>query len=266
MMRMPINQLTYPLSVLVKAVEFKNLSSASLHVGLSQPQLSRMIAKLEEELGVELLNRQVKRKSSWTPRAAQLAHLFERHQRRLDHAIHALQSSQVVRQIHIGTLEGLTDLAVTLSRRLFEKLGLETVTLDVFDRAELEARFLSGDLDVILNTRTVSRGKPKYQHVCAFQALEHVERPGDFQLYSTFEQSQRARKKAATTRDHSGRPSATPTIVSNSLYVRKTWLDRYGGKSSMPSSTTDKPKRGSDEILLLGGEWLDPRVWTVLCE
>jgi molybdenum-dependent DNA-binding transcriptional regulator ModE len=263
MMPMPINQLTYPLSVLVKAVEFKNLSSASLHVGLSQPQLSRMIAKLEEELGVELLNRQVKRKSSWTPRAAQLAHLFERHQRRLDHAIHTLQSSQVVRQIHIGTLEGLTDLAVTLSKRLFDKLGIETVTLDVFDRAELEARFLSGDLDVILNTRTVSRGKPKYQHVCAYQTLEHVENPGDFQLYSTYEHSQRARKKAVTT----GKQAvATPTVISNSLYVRKTWLDRYGGKSSMPSSTTDKPRRGSDEIMLLGGDWLDPRVWTVLCE
>lgn len=254
---MPINNLTYPLSVLVKAVEFKNLSSASMHVGLSQPQLSRLIAKLESELGVELLNRKVKRKAAWTPRAAQLAHLFERHQRRLDHAIHSLQSSQVVKQIHIGTLEGLSELAVTLSKRLFDKLGLETVILDVFDRAELEARFLSGDLDVILNTRTVSRGKPKFQHVCAYQMLEQVEKPGAAQLYSSYEHSQRARKKG---------PATGPVVVSNSLYVRKTWLEKFGGKGSMPASTTDKPKRGSDEILLLGGEWLDPRVWAVLCE
>lgn len=252
-----MTQLTYPLSVLVRAVEFKNLSSASLHVGLSQPQLSRLIAKLENELGVELLNRQVKRKSSWTPQATQLAHLYDHHQRRLDQAVRTMQSKLMVKQVHIGTLEGLTELALRLSKRLFDRLKLETVTLDVFDRTELESKFLAGDLDVIFNTRVVSRGKPKYMQVCAYQTLDQVDDGTDFQVYSSYEFSQRARK---------GRPQPGPTLVSNSLYVRRAWFEKFGGRGSLPSPTTDKPKRGADEILLLGGDWLDSRVWKELCE
>jgi len=215
-----------------------------------------MIAKIEEELGIELLNRQVKRKSSWTPQALQLAQTYDLHQRKLDHAVRTMQSNQMVRQIHFGTLEGLTELAVTLSERLFKKLKLETVILDVFDRAELEAKFLAGDLDVILNTRVVSRGKPKFMQVCAYQNLDQVDKGGDYQLYSSYEFSQRSRK---------GKAPAARTVVSNSLHVRRLWFERFGGRGSMPSAAADKPRRGSDEILILGGDWLDTKVWKVLC-
>lgn len=61
-----MQQLYYELGVLAKAVNFKNLSAAALHVGLSQPQLSRIIAKIEEELKIVLLDRSAKRKSGWT--------------------------------------------------------------------------------------------------------------------------------------------------------------------------------------------------------
>src|SRR4051812_13999919 len=116
-----MTRLAYPLSILVRSVAFRNLSSASLHVGLSQPQLSRVIAQLEKELGMELLNRQVRRKSSWTAQALQLAELFEQHQRRLDQAVRGLQSENTPRSIHIGTLEGLVDIAITLAGKLFDR-------------------------------------------------------------------------------------------------------------------------------------------------
>src|SRR5947209_3185861 len=98
-----VTELNYPLSVLAKAVAYRNLSSASLHVGLSQPQLSRLISQIEKELGVELLDRKVKRKSSWTPQAMKLAELFHDNQLRLEHAIRCIQSDQRVRQVHFGT-------------------------------------------------------------------------------------------------------------------------------------------------------------------
>src|ERR1035437_5882703 len=109
-----MTSLSYALSLLSRAVAFRNLSSASLHVGLSQPQLSRLIAKLEAELGMELLDRKVKRKSNWTPQAIQLAELFTQNQRRLENSIRGLQTNQRARQIHIGTLEGLAEVAVSM--------------------------------------------------------------------------------------------------------------------------------------------------------
>ncbi len=247
-----MTQLTYPLSVLVRAVAYKNLSSASLHVGLSQPQLSRLIARLETELKVELLNRQVKRKSSWTPQAMQLAQLFEHHQRRLDHAVRTLKSSHAAKQIHIGTLEGLSDLATQLTEKLFTKHKMELVILDIFDRSELEAKFLAGDLDVILNTRVPSRSKPRFIHRCGYQTLEHVEKGLDYQVYSSFEYNLRPRK---------AKEIFARTLVSNSLAIRKSWFEKIGGHGSLPTNVSEKFKKDADEVLLLGGDWMDPRLW-----
>jgi hypothetical protein len=250
-----MTQLTYPLSVLVRAVAFRNLSSASLHVGLSQPQLSRIIAQVEAELGLELLNRQVRRKSSWTPQALKLAEVFEQHQRRLDHAVRDLQGKSTPRAVHIGTLEGLSDLAVTFAKRLFDGLKIPQVSLDVFDLTELEAKFLSGDLDLILNTRVPNRSKPRFMKVCGYQTLDLVEQGEDFGIYSSFEFNLKGAAK---------KNKAAKTLISNSLYIRRTWIEKFGGKGNLPSTVMDKTKRGADEVLLLGGDWLDPRVWNAL--
>jgi hypothetical protein len=252
-----MTDLTYPLSILVRAVAFRNLSSAALHVGLSQPQLSRLIAKIETELGVELLNRTVKRNSSWTPQAMKLAELFQENQRRLEHSIRALQSGQRARQVHIGTLEGLADTAMIYSKKLFEKADLELIFIDVFDRNELEAKYLAGDLDLILNTRVPSHAKPRHILVCGYQSLDMLEKSKAYTLYSTFEFNLRTRPK---------RLANDKTVVSNSLYVRREWMERYGGHGSMPSALIDKPKRGFDEVYLIGGDWLDAHIWQVLNE
>ena len=48
---------SHEFSVLRRAVAYKNLTAASQNIGISQPQLSRIVAKLEQELDVKLLNR-----------------------------------------------------------------------------------------------------------------------------------------------------------------------------------------------------------------
>lgn len=251
-----MTSLSYALSLLSRAVAFRNLSSASLHVGLSQPQLSRLIAKLESELGMELLDRKVKRKSSWTPQAIQLAELFTQNQRRLENSIRSLQTNQRARQIHIGTLEGLADVAVGMGHTLFKQAELKLVYVDVFDRSELEGKFLSGDLDLILNDRFPSPAKPRYSQVIGYQSLGLVESNAGFSLFSSFEFNVRTRQKNPS--------SEGKVLVSNSLYVRKLWLEKFGGTGTMPSGLIEKFKKGLEEVLLIGGDWLDPQIWQAL--
>jgi len=248
-----MTSLNYPLSLLARAVAFKNLSSASLHVGLSQPQLSRLIAKLEKELEMELLDRKVKRKSSWTPQAIQLADLYSQNQRRLENSIRSLQTNQRARQVHIGTLEGLADFAIEAAHTLFKRAEIKLAQIDVFDRSELEGKFLSGDLDLILNDRFPTPAKPRYCKTIGYQTLTQIETNLDYSLYSSFEYNLRSRKKAPNN-----------ALVSNSLFVRKLWFEKFGGNGSMPSSLVDKPRKGYEEVFLIGGDWLDPLLWQSL--
>lgn len=251
-----MTNLNYALSLLARSVAFRNLSSASMHVGLSQPQLSRLIAKLERELGMELLDRRVKRKSNWTPQAIQLAELFTQNQRRLETSIRALQTNQRARSAHIGTLEGLSDVAAKMAGVLFDKAELKTVFVDVYDRSDLEGKFLSGDLDLIVNDRLPAQAKPRYQRVIGYQNLNMVETNSKFTLFSPYEYHIRHRQKAP------GKESKT--LVSNSLYVRKLWLETNGGTGTVPSALFDKPRKGADEVLLIGGDWIDPHIWEAL--
>jgi DNA-binding transcriptional LysR family regulator len=247
-----MNEISYPLSVLVKAVGFKNLSAASSHVGLSQPQLSRIIAGLEGELGFELLNRQVRRKACWTNEALKLAEMYNRHHRRLESAIKALQSEGKMRVVHVGTLEGLAAAAVNATEMLFRIPPVELVTLDVYDRSELEAKFLGGDLDLIFTTRVPDQGKPKFKHRIGYQSLDSVDKESPYQVFSSFEFNQRRKKPAPH------------TLVSNSLAVRRLWIEQFGGHGWLPSELAEKPRRGGEEVFLLAGDWIDTGLWESL--
>jgi len=247
-----MNEISYRLSVLVRAVGFRNLSAASSHVGISQPQLSRIIAGLEEELGFELLNRQVRRKACWTAEALKLAEVYHRHHRRLESAIKALQSEGKMRTVHVGTLEGLAKAAVETAGHLFEIPPVELVTVDVYDRSELEAKFMSGDLDLIFTSRVPDQGKPKFKHRIGYQSLDAVDTDSPYQVFSSFEFNQRRKKPAPH------------TLVSNSLAVRRLWIEKFGGHGWLPSELSDKPRRNAEEVLLLAGEWVEAQLWQTL--
>lgn len=249
-----MNEISYPLSVLVKAVGFRNLSAASSHVGLSQPQLSRIISGLEGELGFELLNRQVRRKACWTAEALKLADMYHRHHRRLESAIKSMQSEGKMRTVHVGTLEGLSHAAVDCAGHLFEIPPVELVTLDVYDRSELEAKFMGGDLDLIFTTRVPDQSKPRFKHRIGYQSLDSVDTESPYSVFSTFEFNQRRKKPAPH------------TIVSNSLAVRRMWIEKFGGHGWLPGELSDKPRRNADEILLLAGEWVESQLWQTLVD
>src|SRR5207253_7557970 len=187
-------QLYYELSVLSKAIHFKNLSAAAIHVGLSQPQLSRIIARIEDEFKVVLLDRSAKRKSSWTPIAFEMSGIFDRSTRRLGTELQGLSQNNAVAEIHIGTLEGMANFAIDTSKVCFEDIGIKKISLDIYDLNELDSNFLAGNLDMIFTSKIPGRQKFRYLLEIGSQVLDKVSSNKKFGVYSTFEFG-RAQKK-----------------------------------------------------------------------
>lgn len=247
-----MQQLYYELSVLSKAINFKNLSAAALHVGLSQPQLSRIIAKIEDELKIVLLDRSAKRKSGWTAVAFQLSEIFEKSIRRLEIEMQGISNNQLVAELHIGTLEGLSDFALNTSRLCFEEVGVKKITLDIFDLNELEANFMSGNLDIIFTSKSPGRQKFKYLTELGFQRLEKIESSKKFGVLSSFEYG-RANKKELEAFPH--------LFVSNSLAIRRSWFDKHGGTGRLPTEAKKGKAKDAEPVMMIGSELLSPVLW-----
>jgi len=248
-----MQQIYYELSVLAKSVHFKNLSGAALHVGLSQPQLSRIIAKIEEELKIVLLDRSAKRKSGWTPIAFQLSNMFEKSIKRLETDLQGLSHNQLVNEIHIGTLEGLSSFAINACKHCFDQTGVAKIYLEIYDLNELEAHFMSGNLDIIFTSKIPGRQKYKYLNELGFQILEKIQTNKSYALLSSFEYG-RAHKKDYENFKH--------VLVTNSLAIRKDWFRAYGGTGLMPTDAKrGKSKENHEPVLMIGSEILNPNLW-----
>ena len=232
--------LSWDLAILSRATHYPNLSIASTHVGLSQPQLSRIVAKLEEQYGVQLLDREARRKSSWTPAALRLAEIYVQTAQRFRLEISTLSSSMAMRQLRVGTLEGLVPVAMVFCRAVLVKTSVMAVHLDVLDTGPLEERFAGNDLDMIFTARDM--GAKKYPKLCVlgYQSLQRIG-SGEELVYSMFEY-------ASTS--HKGLPTSK-TFVSNSLHVRQAWLERFGGSGTLPSEVRRTKTGLNDEVTVM---------------
>lgn len=248
-----MQQLYYELSVLAKAVNFKNLSAAALHVGLSQPQLSRIINKIEEEMKIVLLDRSAKRKSGWTTVAFHLSDIFEKSNHRLELELQALSNNEMVAELHIGTLEGLSDFALNAVRLCFQEIGIKKITLDIFDLNELEANFLSGNLDLIFTSKHPGRQKFKYLFELGFQRLESINSNSNYAVLSSFEYG-RAQKKNLESFPH--------VLISNSLAIRRSWFEKSGGTGHLPTEAKKGRQKDAEAVLMIGSELLSPVLWS----
>jgi len=244
--------LTYELGVLAKAVQHKNLSAAAVHVGLSQPQLSRLVAKVEQGLNVVLLDRTARRKSGWTPFAHDLAVAFSRGMGRLEAEIAALATDIEVSEVRIGTLEGLSTIASAFASSCFQDLGMRVVYLDVLDFADLDAEFIGQNLDFIFTVR--SPGKQKFHNLIdvGYQQLERIHSDRATLVASGFEFAG-VDKKSLDGCKHA--------LVSNSLDVRRHWLKEIGGVGVLPSDAKTGRGKGQYTISLIGSELLSPKLW-----
>jgi hypothetical protein len=239
----------WPLTILSKAVHFKNLTGASAHVGLSQPQLSRLISQLEKEFDVSLLDRSTKRKSAWTPAAHRLAEVYTASARKLQTSIHEVIAAQIPSQIHIGALEGLSEIAMHIAHDLLANSRINEVELNIYDQNDLEEKFFNGDLDLIFTSRTP--GKQKFKHVCelGFQSLDQIENDSPFTVLSGYEYGVLKKKPE------------NKLLVSNSLSVRRHWLNHFGGTGILPSHV--KKAKGKDllPVLIIASELFNEGLW-----
>ena len=250
---------SWNLEVLSKAVAFQNLSGAAAHIGISQPQLSRIVAKLEEEIGGVLLNREVRRNSSWTPLAHNLSRIYLKSSRHLSSEIEQLVGSTRPVQMRVGTLEGLVPLANRLAETLLSKMSVRIVELDVYDLSPLEEHFLKGDLDFILTVREPGRKKYKNSISLGYQSVDEMTRPGSkVRVRSSFEFGIQAQKDKSKQHDQ--------VLISNSLAVRKDRLASFGGSGFIPSDFRKAKASGKSEhqVHLIGADSVARDFWNEL--
>lgn len=245
----------YELSILAKAVAHKNLLGASQHVGLSQPQLSRIIKKLEATYSVVLLDRSAKRNAAWTPSAYSLATFYTRKMRGFDRDMEALLQQSQTKQIVVGTLEGLIDVALPFIHHLLDA-GVHLAEIDVFDLDRLESLFSRGELDVIFTSREPGRKKYSNCLELGFQSIDPVETNPKYRVISTFEYGKWKKDQE----------SHEKILISNSLAIRRSWFQKFGGLGTLPSEPKKKQnsKRDTEHIYLLGSDTLSPNLWTEL--
>jgi LysR family transcriptional regulator, transcriptional activator for aaeXAB operon len=260
--------LSWELSVLSKAVAYKNLSGASQNVGISQPQLSRIVSKLESELRGVLLDRGSRRKSGWTPLAFRLAEVYLKSVRGLNNEVQKLLEGSEPRLIHIGTLEGLIPLAIKFGHHILGHTGVLTLDLNVYDLNLLEEKFFKGDLDVIFTAREPGRKKYQYSKHLGYQSLELQETSEKYQVMSSYEFGVTEIKTARQSKSKKGAAPVGKTVISNSLAVRRYWIDTYGGMGTLPSPVRSGKKGSStakvveeDEVLLYAQDYVSPSFW-----
>lgn len=248
--------LNWELTVLNRSVAYENLSGAASQIGMSQPQLSRIVAKLEEELGLTLLNRDAKRKSSWTPAAMKLAEIYASTFQQFQVDVRALTTDAELTTIRIGTLEGLTDKALELCERLFTKTAVETIELVVADLDYLEERYYKGKIEFLLTSREPGKKKHKNSRVLGYQSLKSHGKASGIKVLSTFEN--------ATALSDGKRKSDKRTFISNSLPARRKWIEDHDGVGVLPSEIRSKKQNNDDvPVIFLGLDHLPAKLWAV---
>lgn len=257
-----VQNIHWQLSILSKAIHYKNLSGAASHVGVSQPQLSRIVSRLEEELGVVLLDRTARRKSGWTPIALKIAETYFQASSKLTQSLQQLKADDEPTHLTIGTLEGLSPLASDFCAQVLSQPRMQMVELNVFDISALEEKFAKDEVDLIFTFR--EPGRHKYRHVreLGYQIFDrHVSPDGPRVLspyeYANFAQSKKGSAKK-TVHQHQ-------LLVSNSLTIRKLWIESYKGAGSTPSDVRRRKTAETDvPVMLVASDLMNPALWARL--
>lgn len=252
-----MEDLNSELSVLSRAIAHPNLSAASSHVGISQSQLSRIVAKIEDQFGFPVLDRESRRHSGWTREAFELVDLYNHTARNFFSSVANLKNDKTPEIIRIGTLEGLVTHAIALANKILTTTTVGTLHLEVFDMSPLEAAFDRHELDVIFTATMTAHKETRFVKQMGFQTIEQMG-SGANEVLSEFEYSSRKR----------GQKSKGKMLVTNSLFVRQQCIDLHGARGTLPSKISSK-KTGEDNevaVLVMAQDSMSPAFWRELNE
>lgn len=245
-----MEDLHWPLSVLTRCIYYKNISGAADNIGLSQPQISRLIKKIENELDIILLDRSSPRHSKWTKNAWKLVEIYNRNTLSLENSLNQLKDNQIPSKISIGSLEGLIPEALKLVLKLNDHLNMSEIYLDIYDQNEMESLFLINDLDIIFTSRIPGKAKPKYFKNIGYQSFDFYKDKG-LEVLSRFEHKTKSRKK-------------TNKLISNSLTVRQTWLENHGGIGQIPGPVKKEKSKNDAEVIVVALDTTHPKIWDLI--
>lgn len=257
-----MDYLNWDLSVLHRAVGYPNLSGAAAHVGLSQPQLSRIVARVESQLGVNLLDRDAKRRAAWTPAAHQLAEIYASTFRKFSSEVNLLVEGNQLQHIRVGTLEGMADLAMELAEAILKSTEIRILELNVHDLNELEQAFGKHDLELIFTSR--EPGKKKYRNIrtLGYQTVRETGSGNSVRVMSTYEYG----SDPQYWKSHGKSFPDERVLVSNSLEVRKRWLKQKNTHGRLPSPLRKKASGNEWDkpVLLIGSDDLSSSFWEMI--
>lgn len=253
-----VQSLHWQLAVLSKAIHYNNLSGAALHVGLSQPQLSRIVARLESELGVVLLDRSARRKSGWTPIAFKVAETYFQSSRKLTQSLQQLTAVDHVVSLSIGTLEGLAPVANEFCRQLFSQIKVQLIELNVFELNELEEHFEKDQLDLMFTFREPGKHKYRFVRTIGYQSVDQLGSGSGPKVFSGFDYANYLHRSSPRRQAHVDHP----ILISNSLSIRKQWIKSDGGQGLIPSDFRRKKSLDTDlPVLLMASDMFNSTLW-----
>jgi len=88
-----------------------------------------------------------------------------------------------------------------------------------------------------------------------YQSVDWFEQNKKYYIMSSFELHSKAYKKNEVATDK--------ILVSNSLYIRKSWFEKHGGTGTLPRlSLNQTPKTQDDvKVYLIGDDHLTQNIW-----
>jgi len=248
---------SWELIVLSQCVHFKNLSIASEHVGLSQPQLSRIVKRLEEEFSIRLLDRHSKRDAAWTAEAQRLSESYERCAQDMGRALVKLRQKKPLSRLRIGTLEGLASVACFCAHQLLDQELVQSVDIEVEDLNRLSERFVEGAFDLVFTSRETGQKKHPLHRVLGYQSLVPSGRKDGPLVLSPSEAALPAKGR-----------SLDFQVTSNSLAVRRIWISDYGARGVLPSRiyrrSDPRARSVEQKVFVIGASTLEEPVRRLL--
>jgi hypothetical protein len=274
-----MEQIVYELSILQKCVKFKNLSWAAKHVGMSQPQISRILRKIEDRVGFPLLDRTSKRSSAWLPEAIKLTELFALQIRNFEINLQTLRKTEAPTSLRLGLLEGMIPSVADLLQKINKEYNIRLIEVHDFDLTEHENKFYNGEVDILFTSQEPGRRKFNNQLVLGYQSLDLHNKGSTLKVMSPFEfstQHQQERKFKTITKDaslpsqrlpnkRSPQPKPQKILISNSLEWRKLWIQKTKAEGHLPSPIQKRTLQTAVPVIAIGADhpWM-PRLFETL--